>query len=139
MCQGKDPADARLFRAKLTCSFNDLKGLGGLRKYLRGRKRDIDLGWSSWVWRICFWVFVVLIALTWVHLRGRSAFCLTAPAGLLQNAPGKSHSVGPAPCLLNFGPFINCFDSVHAINGVDAAVMRKDSPEQQKEYERSQA
>ena len=91
------------------------------------------------MWRICFWVFVVLIALTWVHLRGRSAFCLTAPAGLLQNAPGKSHSVGPAPCLLNFGPFINCFDSVHAINGVDAAVMRKDSPEQQKEYERSRA
>jgi hypothetical protein len=54
MCQGKDPADASFFRAKLTCSFNDLKGLGGLRKYLRGRKRDIDLGWSTWVWRICF-------------------------------------------------------------------------------------
>ena len=51
---GGQKASARLFRAKLTCSFNDLKGWGGLRKYLTGCKRDIDLGWSSQVWRICF-------------------------------------------------------------------------------------
>jgi hypothetical protein len=44
---------------KLTCSFNDLKGLGGLRKYLRGCKRESELGWSSWVWQICFGTLLI--------------------------------------------------------------------------------
>jgi hypothetical protein len=38
------PAQRSLFRAKLNCSFNDLKGLGGLRKYLRGRREISILG-----------------------------------------------------------------------------------------------
>jgi hypothetical protein len=50
--------ERNLFRAKLSCSFNDLKGLGGLRKYWRGRKRDIHLGWTSWVWQTCFGALV---------------------------------------------------------------------------------
>ena len=47
--------------------------------------------------------------------------------------------MGSAPCLLNLGSFICRFDSVHPINRVDAAVTGKDSPEQEKEYERSRA
>jgi hypothetical protein len=70
------------FSAKLTCSFNDLKGLGGLRKYLTGCKRDIDLGWSS---RVCFGEFL-RDAHRQQQLRnrrcGRCSYCVTAVKAL---------------------------------------------------------
>jgi hypothetical protein len=36
--QGRNrTADASLFRARISCILNDLTGLGGLRKYFKGR------------------------------------------------------------------------------------------------------
>ena len=37
------------FQAGTSCILNDLTGLGGLRKFLKGRERQIYLGWNSWV------------------------------------------------------------------------------------------
>jgi hypothetical protein len=48
--QGRNrTADASLFRAANKCIFNDLKELGGLRKFLKGRERRTYVGWESWV------------------------------------------------------------------------------------------
>ena len=47
--QGRNrTADASLFRAGMSCILNDLTGLGGLRKYFKGRERRGYLGWNSW-------------------------------------------------------------------------------------------
>lgn len=35
-------------RRQDTCVFNDLRELGGLRKFLKGRERQTYLGWNSW-------------------------------------------------------------------------------------------
>jgi hypothetical protein len=49
MCQGKDPADASLFRARTTCILKNLTGLGGLRKYFKDHRGRKYLGFDSWV------------------------------------------------------------------------------------------
>ena len=42
------------FQAWTTCILNDLTGLGGLHKFLKGRERQTYLGWRAWVCSLAF-------------------------------------------------------------------------------------